>query len=71
MLVAALVIGYAVVLEMSLFDYRIATILFVLAAGSSFCGSSKLQLVLVALLSVLLGLGLHYVFTQVLVIDLP
>ncbi|MEM7474288.1 MAG: tripartite tricarboxylate transporter substrate-binding protein [Planctomycetota bacterium] len=70
-LIALAAITYVGCLQFRILDYRIATILFVCAAGWTFCWQQRLSRVLVAILSVLLGFGLHFVFTQVLVIDLP
>ena len=66
----AATVTYVASLQLSLFDYRIATAGFILVAGIA-CSPTRRHWLPVAALACLLGVGLHYLFTQILIIDLP
>jgi len=62
---------YALLLSFHILDFRIATALYVLAAGSYLTGFDKKKLIYVGELSLLMSLGLYFVFTELFLIYLP
>ena len=69
-LLLAATLTYVACLQLALLDYRIATAGFILAAGLT-CSTNRKHLLQVVALSLTLSIGLHYLFTQILIIDLP
>ncbi|MEM6691192.1 MAG: tripartite tricarboxylate transporter substrate binding protein [Planctomycetota bacterium] len=61
---------YVVSLQYAWLDYRVATAAFIMVSGMTLAPSRKLGLP-VLILALMLSLGLHALFTQVLVLDLP
>ena len=68
--VVAIVI-YVITLQFFAVDYRIATGLFVLLTGGYLTRNSQRLWPVVVVLGFLLSLGLHFLFSRVLVVDLP
>lgn len=66
----AATLTYVASLQLSMLDYRLATAGFILVAGIA-CSPTRRHWVPVTALAFVLGLGLHYLFTQILIIDLP
>ena len=76
-----LTIGYALLLQTTSIGFRVATFAFVVVAGLTlyWCGdpqgrtrrSTSAAASTLCLVAVCLSLGIHYLFTQVLVVDLP
>ncbi|MCM8528557.1 MAG: tripartite tricarboxylate transporter substrate-binding protein [Lentisphaeraceae bacterium] len=62
---------YVLVLSFHLMEFRLATALFVLAAGSFLTGFYKKKLIYVGELSLVMSLGLYFVFTELFLIYLP
>ena len=69
--VVAAIVGYVVVLQFFNLDYRLATGGFVLLVGGYLNRTSKQLWPAVGMIAFVLGLGLHFLFTRVLVVDLP
>ena len=69
--VVALIVSYVVVLQFLNLDYRIATAVFVMLVGGYLLRGRQRLWPVVGLMAIVLGLGLHFLFTQVLVVDLP
>ena len=70
-LVVASIVGYVVVLQFANIDYRIATGVFVLLVGGYLARSCRRLWPVVFLTALMLSIGLHFLFTRVLVVDLP
>ena len=62
---------YTLLLSFHILDFRIATALYVLAAGSYLTGFDKKKLIYVGEISLLMSLGLYFVFTELFLIYLP
>lgn len=69
--VSALLIAYVAVMGLGLVRYAIATSVFVLAAVWVLAGRQPRVLPVAAGIAVVMGFGLNYVFTRILVTDLP
>lgn len=67
----AVTLVYAAVMELGWLGFRPATILFMLLLGSILFDFKLKQTAISAVLAVVTGLGLHYLFTRILFIDLP
>ncbi len=70
MIVATMVL-YVLGLQFSNLDYRFVTFLFVVVTGGFLTQRNKQLWIFVAGVALLLSLGLHFLFTRVLVVDLP
>ena len=70
-LVAAFVVGYVLALQFLRIDYRIATCVFGILVGFCLSREKKNLWPIVMVWSLMLSVGLHFVFTRVLVVDLP
>jgi hypothetical protein len=70
-LVVAAIVGYVVVLHFANVDYRLATGVFVLLVGGYLTRVRKQLWPVVGMMALVLSLGLHVLFTRVLVVDLP
>lgn len=70
-IIVAAILGYVFVLQFFSFDYRLATGIFVLLVGGYLTRGRKQLGPAVGLMALLLGFGLHFLFTRVLVVDLP
>ena len=66
-----LTLVYAAVLSLHIMEFRLATALYVLAAGSYLTGFDKKKLIYVGELSLVMSLGLYFVFTELFLIYLP
>lgn len=66
-----LTLVYALVLSFHIVDFRLATALYVMAAGAYLSGFEKKKLIYVAELSLVMSLGLYFVFTELFLISLP
>jgi len=69
--VALAIVGYILALQFGNVDYRIATCVFILLVGGSLTRQRRQLWPAICVTSLLLSLGLHFVFTRVLVVDLP
>ncbi len=69
-LVVAIVV-YVVVLQFASLDYRLATGVFVLVGGGYLARSHKELWPAIGMMALVLGFGLHFLFTHLLVVDLP
>ncbi len=67
----AMTIAYIAALSLGWVDFRLATIVFVAAVGATLTGWRWRAAPGLLLMAQVLGFGLHYLFTQVFVIDLP
>ena len=70
LLVAGLTVGYVLLLNYRLLGYVPSTLVFIVLTGLAI-SRRPLSMIFVAILGICLSFGLHWVFTQVLVIDLP
>ncbi|MEM7559915.1 MAG: tripartite tricarboxylate transporter substrate-binding protein [Planctomycetota bacterium] len=66
----AATLTYVACLQLALLDYRIATAGFILASGLT-CSTNRKHWLPVVALAFALSFGLHYLFSQILIIDLP
>jgi tripartite-type tricarboxylate transporter receptor subunit TctC len=66
-----LTVAYVMALALEWGDFRVVTILFVSAVGVSLTGMKFKKLPELFLIAQCLGFGLHFLFTQVFVVDLP
>ena len=66
-----LTLVYAIVLSLHVMEFRLATALYVLATGCFLTGFDKKKLVYVVELSLVMSLGLYFVFTELFLIYLP
>jgi len=68
----AIIMAYVICLSWQLIDFRIATSLCVLALGSALAQANRRRALLVLVpMALMMGFGLHALFTQVFAIDLP
>ena len=67
----AATLSYVASMQLGWLSFRVSTMLFVLAVGCTLSRKQPRMMLVVALAAVLLGFGLHAIFTRVFVIDLP
>lgn len=70
-IVAAAIVGYVASLQFANLDYRMTTGVFVLLVGGYVVRDQRQLWPAVVTTSLVLSLGLHFLFTHVLVVDLP
>ena len=68
---AAAIVAYVAGLQFMNIDYRVATALFVSLVGGYLARHQTQLWPAVLVTAAMLSLGLHFLFTQVLVVDLP
>ena len=62
---------YSVIISLHVIDFRIATAIYVFAAGGYLTKFDKKQLVYTIEIALLMSLGLYFVFTEIFLIELP
>lgn len=70
-IVVVAIVCYVIVLQFVNLDYRFATGVFVLSVGGYLSRQRRQFWPAIGIMALLLSLGLHFLFTRVLVIDLP
>lgn len=71
LLVLTLTVIYVATMQAELTGYRLATFFYLAGLGSLFSFRHRQLLGTMAVVSIVLSVGLHYLFTEVFVIDLP
>ena len=69
--VALMIFIYVTVLQLGVIDYRSATFIFILAVGGVLRHQRQTSWIPIIATALLLSVGLHVIFTQIFVIDLP
>ena len=69
--IPVITLAYAALLAWHVADFRITTTVFIISAGVVFAEQRAKALRWVVPIALVFSLGLHYLFTAVLVIDLP
>ncbi len=64
-------IAYVAMMHADLMGYQLATFTYLICLGALLASQNKKMMGIMVLLAVVLSVGLHFVFTQVFVIDLP
>ena len=70
-LTLVLSIAYIAAMEIELLGFREATVLYLLALGAVLVGFDRRRLIPIAVIAVVLGVGAHWIFTQLFYVDLP